>query len=94
MAKVFIDGSSGTAGLRIHSRLASRADIELFTLSGEARRDPAARREALNSCDIAVLCLPDQASREAVAMIESPHVRVVDTSTAHRVAPGWAYGFP
>ena len=94
MAKVFIDGSSGTAGLRIHSRLAERADIELFTLSGEARRDPAARREALNSCDIAVLCLPDQASREAVAMIESPHVRVVDTSTAHRVAPGWAYGFP
>lgn len=94
MTKVFIDGSAGTAGLRIHSRLENRADLELITLSGEARKDPAARKAALNSCDLAVLCLPDAASRESVAMIENPAVRVVDTSTAHRVAPGWAYGFP
>ena len=94
MTKVFIDGSAGTAGLRIHSRLENRADLELITLTGEARKDPAARKAALNSCDLAVLCLPDAARREAVAMIENPAVRVVDTSTAHRVAPGWAYGFP
>ena len=77
MTKVFIDGSAGTAGLRIHSRLENRADLELVTLSGEARKDPAARRAALNSCDLAVLCLPDAASRESVAMIENPAVRVV-----------------
>ena len=94
MTKVFIDGSAGTAGLRIHSRLEGRSDLERITLSGEARKDPEARRAALNSCDLAVLCLPDAASRESVAMIENPAVRVVDTSTAHRVAPGWAYGFP
>lgn len=94
MTKVFIDGSAGTAGLRIHSRLEGRSDLELITLSGEARKDPEARRAALNSCDLAVLCLPDAASRESVAMIENPAVRVVDTSTAHRVAPSWAYGFP
>ena len=63
MTKVFIDGSAGTAGLRIHSRLEGRDDLELITLSGEARKDPAARREALNSCGLAVLCLPDAASR-------------------------------
>ena len=94
MTKVFIDGSAGTAGLRIHSRLEGRDDLELITLPGEARKDPAARREALNTCDLAVLCLPDAASRESVSMIENPAVRVVDTSTAHRAAPGWAYGFP
>ena len=94
MAKVFIDGSSGTAGLRIHSRLAGRADIELTVLDGAERRDVKKRRDALNGCDIAVLCLPDDASRESVSMIENPDVRVVDTSTAHRVSPGWAYGFP
>ena len=90
MAKVFIDGSSGTAGLRIHSRLAGRADIELTVLDGAERRDVKKRRDALNGCDIAVLCLPDDASRESVSMIENPDVRVVDTSTAHRVSPGWA----
>ena len=77
MAKVFIDGSSGTAGLRIHSRLAGRADIELTVLDGAERRDVKKRRDALNSCDIAVLCLPDDASRESVSMIENPDVRVV-----------------
>ena len=94
MTKVFIDGSAGTAGLRIRERLEGRPELDIITLSGEARKDPKARREALNSCELAVLCLPDAASREAVAMIENPAVRVVDTSTAHRVAPGWAYGFP
>ena len=94
MTKVFIDGSAGTAGLRIRSRLEGRADLDVSVLEGEARKDTEKRREMLNSCDIAVLCLPDEASRESVAIIENPAVRVVDTSTAHRVAPGWAYGFP
>ena len=94
MTKVFIDGSAGTAGLRIRSRLEGRADLDVTVLEGEARKDTEKRREMLNSCDLAVLCLPDAASRESVAMIENPAVRVVDTSTAHRVAPGWAYGFP
>ena len=94
MTKVFIDGSAGTAGLRIRSRLEGRPDLEVTVLEGEARKDKEKRREMLNSCELAVLCLPDAASRESVAMIENPAVRVVDTSTAHRVAPGWAYGFP
>ena len=94
MTKVFIDGSAGTAGLRIRSRLEGRADLEVTVLEDEARKDKEKRREMLNSCELAVLCLPDAASRESVAMIENPDVRVVDTSTAHRVAPGWAYGFP
>ena len=94
MTKVFIDGSAGTAGLRIRSRLEGRSDLEVSVLEGEARKDKEKRREMLNSCELAVLCLPDAASRESVAMIENPDVRVVDTSTAHRVAPGWAYGFP
>lgn len=94
MTKVFIDGSAGTAGLRIRERLEGRPELDIMTLTGDARKDAAARREALNSCELAVLCLPDAASRESVAMIENPAVRVVDTSTAHRVAPGWAYGFP
>ena len=94
MTKVFIDGSAGTAGLRIRSRLEGRSDLEVSVLEGEARKDAEKRREMLNSCELAVLCLPDAASGESVAMIENPDVRVVDTSTAHRVAPGWAYGFP
>ncbi len=94
MTKVFIDGSAGTAGLRIRSRLEGRAGLKVTVLEGEARKDAGKRREMLNSCELAVLCLPDAAARESVAMIENPDVRVVDTSTAHRVAPGWAYGFP
>ena len=92
--KVFIDGSAGTTGLRIHERLGARGDITLFTLSDDERKDPARRKEALNACDIAFLCLPDAAAEEAVAMIDNPNVTVVDTSTAHRTSPGWAYGFP
>ena len=94
MKKVFIDGSAGTTGLRIKERLSERSDIELITLSEEMRKDPAARKEALNSCDIAFLCLPDAAAIEAVSMIENENVVVLDTSTAHRTNDSWAYGFP
>ena len=94
MYSIFIDGRNGTTGLRIAERLARRSDIQLLTLPEERRKDPAARREILNSCDVALLCLPDDAAREAVGMIENPAVRVLDTSTAHRTAPGWVYGFP
>ena len=94
MTKVFIDGSAGTTGLRIRERLQDRRDIELLTLCEEKRKDPAARKEMLNQADIAFLCLPDDAAREAVAMIENPHTVVLDTSTAHRTDPHWCYGFP
>jgi N-acetyl-gamma-glutamyl-phosphate reductase len=94
MAKVFIDGSAGTTGLRIYDRLSARDDIELVTLPDELRKDLSARREALNNCDAAFLCLPDAAATEAAGLIENPDVTVLDTSTAHRTAPGWAYGFP
>ena len=91
---IFIDGAEGTTGLRIHQRLAAREDIRLFRLPEALRKDPDARREMLNACDIAFLCLPDAAAREAVAMVENPAVRIIDASTAHRTAPGWVYGFP
>jgi N-acetyl-gamma-glutamyl-phosphate reductase len=94
MKKIFIDGAEGTTGLRIHERLAGREDIRLLRLLEETRKDPDARREMLNTCDIAFLCLPDAAAREAVAMVENPAVRIIDASTAHRTAPGWVYGFP
>ena len=94
MKKVFIDGSAGTTGLRIKERLSQRNDIELITLSEEMRKDPEARKKALNSCDIAFLCLPDAAAMEAVSMIENENVVVLDTSTAHRTNDSWAYGFP
>ena len=93
MKRVFIDGSAGTTGLRIRERLAARPEIELITLSEERRKDPAARRDALNSADIAFLCLPDAAAIEAVSMVENPDTAVIDTSTAHRTAAGWVYGF-
>ena len=92
--KVFIDGKAGTTGLRIYERLQIRNDIQLMTLSEEDRKKPECRKEMLNTCDIAFLCLPDDASREAVAMIENPDVVVLDTSTAHRTCDDWAYGFP
>jgi len=92
--KVFIDGKAGTTGLRIYDRLSEREDIELITLPEELRKDPAARKQALNGCDVAFLCLPDDAAREAVAMVDNPAVKVIDTSTAHRTLPEFAYGFP
>ncbi len=94
MKKVFIDGSAGTTGLRIRERLSARADLELLTLPEETRKDPAARRAALNAADVAFLCLPDVAAIEAVQMVENPDTVVIDTSTAHRTAAGWTYGFP
>ena len=93
MTKVFIDGSAGTTGLRIRERLGGRRDLELLTLSEERRKDADARREMLNSADIAFLCLPDAAAVEAVSLIENDHTAVIDTSTAHRVSEAWAYGF-
>ncbi|MBR2354481.1 MAG: N-acetyl-gamma-glutamyl-phosphate reductase [Clostridia bacterium] len=94
MKKIFIDGSVGTTGLRIYERLSGRADVEMITLPEEKRKDPEARRKALNACDIAFLCLPDAAAIEAVSMIENPNVTVIDASTAHRTLEGWCYGFP
>ena len=94
MTKVFIDGSAGTTGLRIHERLAQRSDLELLTLPEELRKDAAARAEMLHSADIAFLCLPDAAAIEAVELAGDSRVRIIDTSTAHRTNPAWAYGFP
>ena len=94
MKKIFIDGKAGTTGLRIYERLEARKDIEIILLSDDERKDPAARKRALNSCDIAFLCLPDDAARESVSMIENENVVVIDTSTAHRTLDGWCYGFP
>lgn len=93
MTKVFIDGSAGTTGLRIYDRLKDRTDIKLITLSEKFRKDVSARKDALNNADIAFLCLPDQAAVEAVSLIENSTTAVIDTSTAHRVADNWTYGF-
>ena len=94
MKRVFIDGSAGTTGLRIRERLSSRADLELVVLPDEVRKDVSARRDALNSCDVAFLCLPDAAAIEAVSLVDSPNTVIIDTSTAHRTSDGWEYGFP
>ena len=93
MTDIFIDGSAGTTGLRLFERLSARNDLNIVTLTGDDRKDPAARRSAINSCDVAFLCLPDDASREAVAMTENENVTIIDTSTAHRTLEGWAYFF-
>lgn len=92
--KIFIDGRSGTTGLRIYERLAERSDIELIVLSEEQRKEADCRREALNSADVAFLCLPDAAAIEAVDMVTNKHTVIIDTSTAHRTNNDWAYGFP
>lgn len=94
MHKVFIDGSAGTTGLRIRERLEAREDIELLTLPENLRKDEGARRDMLNSADVVFLCLPDEAAVQAVKYVENPSVRIIDASTAHRIAAGWAYGFP
>ena len=91
---IFIDGSAGTTGLRIADRLAARQDISLIRLPEELRKDNDARRDALHSADIAFLCLPDAAAVEAVALAGDSKVKIIDTSTAHRVNPQWVYGFP
>lgn len=94
MHTVFIDGEAGTTGLQIRQRLEGRRDLEVLSIDPARRKDADARAELLNSADAVVLCLPDDAAKEAVSMITSNTVRVVDASTAHRVAAGWAYGFP
>lgn len=94
MFKVFIDGSAGTTGLRIRGMLEKREDVQLIALPEAQRKDPAARKDALSRADVVFLCLPDDAAREAVALVEKPDTIVIDASTAHRTSPGWAYGFP
>ena len=94
MKKISIDGSAGTTGLRIRERLSGRSDLEVVVLPEELRKDVSARRDALNACDVAFLCLPDAAAIEAVALVENPETVVIDTSTAHRTNDAWAYGFP
>lgn len=94
MKKVFIDGSAGTTGLRIKDRLKDRKDIQLISLTEDKRKDLVSRKTALNQADVAILCLPDQASVEAVSLIKNENTVVIDTSTAHRTLEGWAYGFP
>ncbi len=93
MINVFIDGKNGTTGLKIEERLSVKSDVKVITLPEEKRKDIKARREALNSADVAILCLPDDAAKESVSLIENERVRVIDASTAHRTAAGWAYGF-
>ena len=93
MYKVFVDGSAGTTGLKIVDRLKDRQDISLITIPEEQRKDLQARKQAINSADVVFLCLPDDAARESVSLIENPNVKVIDTSTAHRTADGWEYGF-
>jgi len=91
---VYVDGQEGTTGLRIHEYLAGRPDIELLKIAPDLRKDAAERARLLNAADVAFLCLPDAAAREAAALVTNPKTCLIDASTAHRTAPGWAYGFP
>lgn len=91
--KIFIDGEAGTTGIEIRERLAGRSELDLISLPDDRRKDLAARKDALNAADIAILCLPDDAARESVSLIDNKTTRVIDASTAHRVAEGWTYGF-
>lgn len=92
--RIYIDGSEGTTGLRIMERFKNRDDIELLTIPSELRKDLNERKKYINASDITFLCLPDDAAREAVSLVDNDHVRIIDASTAHRTLPDWAYGFP
>ena len=92
MIKVFIDGSEGTTGLRIAERLKNRADIELITIPEEVRKDPLERAKRINASDVTFLCLPDQAAKEAVTLVNNDHIKIIDASTAHRTEKDWVYG--
>lgn len=92
--KVYIDGKEGTTGLQIYDRLAQRQDIDLLLIDEEKRKDRVERQKLMNAADVVFLCLPDAAAIEAVTMVENPHTRIIDASTAHRVNPAWDYGFP
>lgn len=94
MFKVFIDGREGTTGLEIEQRLAGRSELELLTIDPDKRKDPTERKKLINEADLVFLCLPDAAAREAVTLLDNDHTKIIDASTAHRTAPGWAYGFP
>ena len=91
---VFVDGQEGTTGLRIHEYLAQRRDVEVLRIAPERRKDATERARLLNAADVAFLCLPDGAAREAVALVNNPKTCIIDASTAHRIEPGWAYGLP
>ena len=91
---IFIDGEAGTTGLQIFSRLKGRTDINFLTLDENDRKDPTCRSDAINSCDLAILCLPDDAAKEAVSFVKNPSVKILDASSAHRNIERWVYGFP
>jgi N-acetyl-gamma-glutamyl-phosphate reductase len=92
--KAFVDGQEGTTGLRIHEVLAARSDVEVLRIEGDRRKDPAERARLLNAADVAFLCLPDAAAREAAALVTNPRTCLIDASTAHRTVPGWVFGLP
>jgi N-acetyl-gamma-glutamyl-phosphate reductase len=92
--KVFIDGEAGTTGLQIYQRLADRSDLELLRIDADKRKDADERARLLNAADVSILCLPDDAAREAVSWVSNPQAKILDASTAHRTAAGWVYGFP
>ncbi|MBP5605727.1 MAG: N-acetyl-gamma-glutamyl-phosphate reductase, partial [Ruminiclostridium sp.] len=94
MTKVFIDGQEGTTGLKIVERLKNRTDIDLLRIDDAKRKDTDERRKFINESDFTILCLPDSAAIEAVSLVANDHTRIIDASTAHRVNPDWAYGFP